>query len=224
MRFQSTHPRGVRPAPLALPIVVADFNPRTREGCDGLYARQFHARSLISIHAPARGATIFLTLIARVCRDFNPRTREGCDRLNVIFATYKLAFQSTHPRGVRHTKVMDATSLCTISIHAPARGATRFNASKMGHKARFQSTHPRGVRRFYTVRRLTQRGFQSTHPRGVRLWTFLSMGGQKGFQSTHPRGVRHIGRRAVDCYLIFQSTHPRGVRPGYPSSHSGHLR
>ena len=56
-RFQSTHPRGVR-------LNSKDFGvPQTR----------------ISIHAPARGATLDNWLLPRVTRYFNPRTREGCD-------------------------------------------------------------------------------------------------------------------------------------------------
>ena len=37
-----------------------DFNPRTREGCDGQYIN-----------------------VRRQARNFNPRTREGCDAFNM---------------------------------------------------------------------------------------------------------------------------------------------
>ena len=119
------------------------FNPRTREGCD--YSPRFvshfgriisiHApargatpisyfnssTASISIHAPARGATSDRVQRARAPRDFNPRTREGCDVscLNI----YKV-FQSTHPRGVRHQRFGRSNVQDAISIHAPARGAT----------------------------------------------------------------------------------------------------
>ena len=78
--FQSTHPRGVRrhvggelwpkkrfnprtrvgcdcifPAPV---FGHARFNPRTRVGCDALKGRQLHLYPVVSIHAPAWGATI----------------------------------------------------------------------------------------------------------------------------------------------------------------------
>ena len=33
----------------------------------------------VSIHAPARGATVFPCLIRATPTSFNPRTREGCD-------------------------------------------------------------------------------------------------------------------------------------------------
>jgi len=55
---------------------------------------------------------------------FNPRTRVGCDDY-VEAAVYELlAFQSTHPRGVRRK-----SEALSISFWL------------------FQSTHPRGVRR-----------------------------------------------------------------------------
>ena len=101
--FQSTHPRGVRhPAPAGSRRGSRCFNPRTRVGCDcfgsgkGLWIS-------VSIHAPAWGATL-------------PHMRIPARR----------AFQSTHPRGVRHIPT------CTS------------RASNSG----FQSTHPRGVRRY----------------------------------------------------------------------------
>ena len=78
-QFQSTHPRGVRPA--------------ARRVSAGLAS--------ISIHAPARGAT--WTFICRTAMPlyFNPRTREGCDVVELQHDVRDLKFQSTHPRGVR---------------------------------------------------------------------------------------------------------------------------
>ena len=35
--------------------------------------------SQISIHAPAKGATLLPNGLSDVLLDFNPRTREGCD-------------------------------------------------------------------------------------------------------------------------------------------------
>ncbi len=57
MKFQSTHPRGVRRLMWEFfSRGGAYFNPRTRVGCDSLESgkpEQFN----ISIHAPAWGAT-----------------------------------------------------------------------------------------------------------------------------------------------------------------------
>ena len=76
------------------------FNPRTREGCDKeqkklekqakisihapakgatLYLLQRHLFWQISIHAPAKGATSVCNFLEKTLHYFNPRTREGCD-------------------------------------------------------------------------------------------------------------------------------------------------
>ncbi len=101
MKFQSTHPHGVRPEAIVQPETPDD----------------------ISIHAPTWGATEFNVLPRqvfifqsthphgvrqRVLRHiirlfyFNPRTHMGCDTVEELFSN------DTHP----------------ISIHAPTWGAT----------------------------------------------------------------------------------------------------
>jgi len=55
----------------------------------------------VSIHAPARGATMTAWLLRLFGLCFNPRTREGCDYIGIHFIYKKYPFQSTHPRGVR---------------------------------------------------------------------------------------------------------------------------
>ena len=80
------------------------FNPRTREGCDNTVRLYVLNLLYISIHAPARGATIQL-----------PHNRQNLP-----------LFQSTHPRGVRLRQVVFAVNVANISIHAPARGATSY--------------------------------------------------------------------------------------------------
>ena len=236
--FQSTHPRGVRLAPRgSARRTRASFNPRTRVGCDALDLGRVEFKALVSIHAPAWGATVFAG---------------GC--------CHGAAFQSTHPRGVRpHLLSVDTVKPFGVSIHAPAWGATKagqvairdfdsFNPrTRVGCdtpstmmspcSGRFQSTHPRGVRRArhfhfgpgglvsihapawgatrWAVRRTGwNTRFQSTHPRGVRLAEFKSFCATcMAFQSTHPRGVRQGNERAAKARaLLFQSTHPRGVR------------
>ena len=57
----------------------------------------------------------------------------------------------------------------TVSIHAPAWGATSGSLKYHFTDFQFQSTHPRGVRRSNLSSPDTPMLFQSTHPRGVRL-------------------------------------------------------
>ncbi len=58
---------------------IAHFNPRTREGCDDDFLKLDTWVLVISIHAPARGATKMDDELVKRAVDFNPRTREGCD-------------------------------------------------------------------------------------------------------------------------------------------------
>ena len=76
--FQSTHPRGVR-----LSFCTESFKA-----------------TIVSIHAPTRGATTYY-----------------------LFRIRKTMFQSTHPRGVRLSQKQLFTNRF-VSIHAPTRGAT----------------------------------------------------------------------------------------------------
>ena len=122
--------------------VLACFNPRPRAGGDQ-HDVHAHACGSVSIHAPARGATI--------CRK---HVRAG------------LEFQSTPPRGGRRAAqdVLqardgfnprpraggddcrdDQRQAVSVSIHAPARGAT-VESRVPRHGQQFQSTPPRGGR------------------------------------------------------------------------------
>ncbi len=77
-QFQSTHPRRVRLNHEVDILSVIRFNPRTREGCDCSLLRLW-LTSPVSIHAPAKGATLLVDSGRPLNPCFNPRTREGCD-------------------------------------------------------------------------------------------------------------------------------------------------
>ena len=119
LRFQFTHPQGVRSTPTL----------------------SRHAL-LVSIHAPARGAIRFVSCGAMDLR-FNSRTRKGCDALDFELC-FDYQFQFTHPQGVRSLYIAAPASK-TVSIHAPARGAIRFY-NYYAMTGWFQFTHPQGVR------------------------------------------------------------------------------
>ena len=96
---------------------IKNFNPRSREGSDGDQA-VFTPVSVISIHAPVKGATRHAG--RRCCRTgyFNPRSREGSDA---------------------HT--LAGFGGAAISIHAPVKGATA-TPSFSPRSSEFQSTLP----------------------------------------------------------------------------------
>ena len=143
--FQSTLPRGERHLPQTRCPENVYFNPRSREGSDAILSRdprnaeisihapargatmQAQKRAIlqrISIHAPARGATRSLFRIAKAGSYFNPRSREGSDVNPLPRRGASIRFQSTLPRGERRSPGHSGICSQSISIHAPARGAT----------------------------------------------------------------------------------------------------
>ena len=152
--------------------------------------RHDHQRrgGLISIHAPAKGATSrFLGVPPPL--DFNPRSREGSDGGPAPVLARGLTFQSTLPRRERHPYSADRFpsnqdfnprsregSDCVartehraaaISIHAPAKGATGGPWPQAAFKT-FQSTLPRRERRSSSMLFVPCVSFQSTLPRRER--------------------------------------------------------
>jgi len=101
--------------------IIFCFNPRTRVGCDRL-CQSYDAGTIVSIHAPAWGATH---------RSLNTQNY------------YK--FQSTHPRGVRLAKVDVVVNFGSFQSTHP-RGVRLCRKSLKIEFFLFQSTHPRGVR------------------------------------------------------------------------------
>ena len=145
LQFQSTRPRGAR-----------------------LQRRlEHHGRPVVSIHAPAWGATSGRLYPRREIFRFNPRARVGRDQaLSICFASPDW-FQSTRPRGARRG--------IGITLDVPCE---------------FQSTRPRGARRDFSIASAGACLFQSTRPRGARhvAWHIVAL--FWGFQSTRPRGAR----------------------------------
>ena len=121
---------------------------------------------IISIHAPAKGATrtvtdeqladVFQSTLPRrerlririqnnIARDFNPRSREGSDFRVIVWDHSAISFQSTLPRRERPTYQPVTQAIPSISIHAPAKGATITCFSPLIVFI-FQSTLPRRER------------------------------------------------------------------------------
>ena len=144
-----------------------NFNPRSREGSDRSFSRYcFYLE--ISIHAPARGATQPPSIASCVKTYFNPRSREGSDKGITLELINCLEFQSTLPRGERHSPCRHKMDNLPISIHAPARGATLTDWNTQTLTLNFNPRSREGsdgeVAQIYQSR---QR-FQSTLPRGER--------------------------------------------------------
>ena len=79
----------------------------------------------ISIHAPARGATQISVSLYIIYIHFNPRSREGSDSVSPI--RRRATFDNFNPRsreGSDLPLLERIKAMKNISIHAPARGAT----------------------------------------------------------------------------------------------------
>ena len=167
---------------------------------------------MVSIHAPAWGATTIQYQASQMVECFNSRTRMGCD-------PKAFKFSLDNPE---------------VSIHAPAWGATR---AKKDHdfKMWFQFTHPHGVRQGAIAPPSTYWGFQFTHPHGVRRlytckrhkWTYVSIHAPawgatlytcKRHKRTHVSihapawGATFSALFLRHFHILFQFTHPHGVR------------
>ena len=146
-KFQSTPPRGGRRHTDTRCTCAAMFQSTPPRGGRRREDEELFDFMDVSIHAPARGATLFQTQLPPRQPCFNPRPREGGD---------------THGRAWH----MPGSA---VSIHAPARGATSNCRFCSSNSSRFQSTPPRGGRHSPRKVRHRCRRFQSTPPRGGRL-------------------------------------------------------
>ena len=100
------------------------FNPRSREGSDNSVKPFVIRIDSISIHAPARGATLFrnvMQLETQISIHAPARGATVKELCEIVWGE----FQSTLPRGERRVFLCHVTDNRSISIHAPARGATK---------------------------------------------------------------------------------------------------
>ncbi len=101
-----------------------DFNPRSHEGSDDGCTKKC-GESMISIHAPTRGATFADISYRTHISNFNPRSHEGSDALSAVLLPALLPISIHAPtRGATLYK-KETVFLPDISIHAPTRGATK---------------------------------------------------------------------------------------------------
>jgi len=104
--FQSTRPRGARlNCHSSLLSSRRCFNPRARVGRDQEEKAKIY-NAIVSIHAPAWGATITVAKKKGRRRCFNPRARVGRDKIGSGSALRASTFQSTRPRGARLLKLL----------------------------------------------------------------------------------------------------------------------
>ena len=186
--FQSTPPRGGRPGVFGNIDDQGTFQSTPPRGGRPSEIRLVFGRWAVSIHAPARGAThpiarrhngqLFQSTPPRGGRlaesrlfppmvAFQSTPPRGGRRFMSLALQPSPPFQSTPPRGGRHGAQPLRRCAASVSIHAPARGATRFHMLRPPMR-KFQSTPPRGGRPHGRVLVGQFAWFQSTPPRGGR--------------------------------------------------------
>ena len=192
------------------------FNPRTRVGCDADGFSVKPTTKLVSIHAPAWGATGHAGWARPCCRSFNPRTRVGCDLLALTPYRFLRCFNPrtrvgcdtpafracpSRPGFNPRTRVgCDADGFSVkpttklVSIHAPAWGAT-------GHAGWARPC------------------CRSFNPRTRVGCDLLALTPYRFLRCFNPRtrvGCDSPCGPLAPIFTQFQSTHPRGVRPSCP--------
>ena len=151
--FQSTLPRGERPPDILI-----------------------HSDDVgISIHAPARGATMSMNTNVQ----------------NNLISIHAPARGATD-------KEAQVTQTLWISIHAPARGATKSVSIRCTGYSKFQSTLPRGERRNGRGKHKYYRNFNPRSREGSDRKLEVCSAVKLKFQSTLPRGERQCCR----CFSV----------------------
>ena len=144
--FQSTRPHGARH-----PVV----------------GRQF-LRFLVSIHAPARGATYYNLFAMSSVLCFNPRARTGRDVFEFLIFLRGVSFNPRARTG--------RDAILSLVCYCPAL---------------FQSTRPHGARLLLFVRHsLLMGGFNPRARTGRDIATLSLLLSSFLFQSTRPHGAR----------------------------------
>ena len=118
--FQSTCPRGARPARSFRPHQIIDFNPRAHEGHDESHHKEGY--NVVFQSTCPRGARHILVDTIAIPIDFNPRAHEGHD-----------------PRRVGYVRVVH-------NFNPRAHEGHDFRTRPRASFGVFQSTCPRGAR------------------------------------------------------------------------------
>ncbi len=232
-RFQFTRPRGARPRRRrAGEARCAGFNSRAREGRDARQERLNHS-SLVSIHAPARGATgaadvlqalrevVSIHAPARgatgrsrtICppRRFNSRAREGRDGRTRARASWPRAFQFTRPRGARPSGFTCGST--SAGFNSRAREGRDKYTSGMGAEApSFQFTRPRGARPFGTPASRRRTSCFNSRAREGRDGWFQNRPARRSVSIHAPARGATQGNPLGTAAFKFQFTRPRGAR------------
>ena len=142
--------------------------------------------------------------------DFNPRSREGSDLASAFNSIFLMTISIRAPaRGATYDDVPD-TPEELISIRAPARGATT-TPLLMYPYTLFQSALPRGERQSIKLQRSCMTIFQSALPRGERQYKDLCLCSNSYFNPRSREGSDFLYIPGNPCYIISIRAPARGA-------------
>ena len=131
---------------------------------------------------------------------------DGC------FGTPDQMFQSTHPCGVRQATLVRGSSLILCFNPRTPAGCDPIVLHDFSYLWKFQSTHPCGVRQTNWNWKKFKEGVSIHAPLRGATNSFQSVLPEfPGFQSTHPCGVRQLlGTELFQASLRFNPRTPAG--------------
>ena len=123
---------------------IRDFNPRPREGSDAILRLSLSGWQ-ISIHAPARGATLSVPAYAYPRGNFNPRPREGSD-ISLLCRSSYVRYFNPRPREGSDRIYLPLCNHKPDFNPRPREGSDASGILQEDATIIFQSTPPRGER------------------------------------------------------------------------------
>ena len=192
--FQSTRPRGARRRCLGLSTFLPSVSIHAPARGATVKLRELEMRHKVSIHAPARGATRRSCACHAPSGCFNPRAREGRDLCGRGNGSARRGFNPRAREGRDRSARHAAHQTQRVSIHAPARGATRLPWRPWVEPSRFNPRAREGRDRGWRWCRRRRTCFNPRAREGRDAVPVALTIKLQPFQSTRPRGARR-GRR-----------------------------
>ena len=146
-------------------------------------------------------------------QSFNPRSREGSDQVNTLMASGYGQFQSTLPRGERRLQFQNSVLGESVSIHAPARGATvnapfEWLAVSVSIHAPARGATETTRKAKESLKCFNPRSREGSDPRRPPFGPGIVRFNPRSREGSD--GAANVGSA---YYGMFQSTLPRGERP-----------
>ena len=174
---------------------------------------------LVSIHAPAQGATASFQDYHDSPLGFNPRARAGRDPQTGATGAAGSDVSIHAPAQGATIAGCSYRGAIGVSIHAPAQGATQPAKKPSRGIVCFNPRARAGRDRVCPCGCAMRKAFQSTRPRRARRSYCIYYPESGRFQSTRPRRARHRHRRQsaadgrVSIHAPAQGATPLGETP-----------